>query len=181
MLCLMGIQYSCVSNKNAANNVNEVLIEDENQIIGFSFTKNIKNPRLFETYTEIINVGNYIFYEGVQAWGDVPFITYAYTFVNKKDTMEIRISHLYYKTNYFFDNIKFKKGKFNLKINWNKREYDKTYSKKGIDIFKNKETLLNTKIVYKPYGTFKGKTKKLKDIEFEYFSFDNKDITLEEK
>ena len=130
ILFLIGVQYSCVSNKNVDSNpVNEVFIEEGNQIIGFSFTKKIKNPHLFETIPEMINVDNYIFYEGHQP-NAIPFVTYGYTFVNKKDTMEIRTSDLYYKTNYFFDNIKFKKGSFHLKRNGKKMRNDKIYSKK---------------------------------------------------
>jgi len=172
--------YTCRSNKEITSNDKNNIIYSENKthIICFIFSQKIDSILYYNSPHKMIYKNT-----GVCTVAGRPFtlgssgVTHWFSFVKSKDTMEIEFNS-HFRINYCFNNIIFKKGKYKIEFNNKKMRNDEIYTKQGKEIFKNEETLLNTTVIYNPYGDFKGKTVKLKDLEFEYYDYKQKDFTL---
>ena len=176
------INFSCSSNKNFKKRIQKqtIIIDDRLGIISVRFNKKVKN--LYDP--EIINDRFTYVHKQHRPLG-IHITSYRYILVNNKDTMSIDLPMMHYMHNYFFDNIKFKKG--NYKIDLDMVVYSKSNNtldipiKKGKEIFKHNETLLNTKVIYKPSYEFKGKTVLLKNIDFDYYDLKSDFVIIETK
>jgi len=171
---------TCKSNKeiisNSTNNI--IYSENETHIICFTFSQKIDSILYYNSTHKMIYKNT-----SVCAVAGRPFVfgssgvTHWFSFVKSKDTMEIEFNS-HFRINYCFNNFKFKKGKYKIEFNNEKMQNDEIYTKKGKEIFNDNEILLNTTVIYNPYGDFKGKTVKLKNLEFEYYDYKQKDFTL---
>jgi len=175
--------FSCISYQKSLdkNNNPTLYFEGYPHLIVFSFDKKVESVNR----NEILHFENKYIFKGETQVDMIPASKYHFTFVsNKKDTMEIK-SILGFSYNYYFSNMKFKKGNYKLVFDTYYR--DDILIKKGKKIFSNSETFLNTEIVHysRSYkntktllDTIYNDTIRLKDIDFEYYDYKQKDFTL---
>jgi len=176
ILFILGLNYCCISNKTLKTKSvnNKIYSEKQAHITVFNFLDTIDTILYYDKNNKLVNNKHVICaVEGMPLVNGFNGVKHWFSFVKKKDTMEI-IFFSDNRTNYLFDNIKFKQGHYKLHY-----QNNRTQIKTGKDIYSNNKTLLDTKVIYKPYNNFKGKTVELKNIEFEYYDFKQKDFTLE--
>lgn len=179
-VCLFII--SCIPQKNIVNKTKHSIlyIEDHRHLIAFRFNNFVSNRN------SIINNKKLKVFIGGDQVDMLSAGKYEFIFISENnDTMNVK-SILNFNYNYYFDDIKFKKGSYKLEYNI----YDRNDKRvlKGERVFSRNEALLNTKIVFFSRDYFSQETFKdtifndtiwVKDVKFDYYDFKQKDFTLE--